>query len=300
MSEETCSRELYEITNSERQTFLMCQLKHHYAYEECLTPKRKSPALWTGTHVHHGLDLFYQGKADYLQQVADSIDAELVLAREQYPNLWPEDEEKLDKERALVLAMLEGWPAFVAENDLDREFEIVATELEFSMRLPTPKGKPSYCIFRGKVDGIARHIPTGSLFLMEHKTAAQVGDSYIEQLQRDAQVPAYMAGVRECYGYHTIGCIYNILRKQMPGPRVKAPLYYREWVWRNETEIAAQLDNLYWTYRWITRPGRVPVPNPSQMTCGGCPYKSLCLEDTPEARTHFEIKDRKHSELTAA
>jgi hypothetical protein len=293
------TRSLYEITHSESRTFWTCQKKHWYAYIERLTPIRKAPALWLGTYVHAGLDLYYQGKADFLATIAKSIEDDLVLAREDYPNLWPEDDEKMDSEKALALAMLEGWPAYVAENDLDCEFEAVATELEFEMRLPTPQGGPSHCIFRGKVDGIARHTPTGNLFLIEHKTAKQVGDAYINQLQLDPQVPAYMAGIRECYGYDTIGCIYNILRKQMPGPRVKAPLYYREWVWRNETEIAAAIENLYWTYRFITRPGRTPVPNPSQMTCGGCAYKSLCIEDTEESRMHFMVKERKHSELEA-
>jgi CRISPR/Cas system-associated exonuclease Cas4 (RecB family) len=294
------SRDLYEITHSESRTFWTCQRKHWYAYVERLTSVRKAPALWLGTYVHEGLDLYYQGKADYLTLVAEKIDADISQAREDYPNLWPEDDEKLEADKALVLAMLEGWPAFIAENDLDREFEIIATELEFEMRLQTPQGGLSHCIYRGKVDGVAQHTPTGNLFLIEHKTAKQVGDAYINQLQLDPQVPAYMAGIRECHGYNTIGCIYNILRTQLPGPRVKAPLFSRQWVWRNETEIAATIENLYWTYRYITRPGRVPIPNPSQMTCQGCAYRTLCLEDTPEARSLFTVKERKHSELEAS
>lgn len=309
-------RELFTITHSERQAFLGCQRKHHFSYEELLSSIRKAPALWVGTYVHVGLDAYYlmangermansvikgmglPGQPDYLTITEHVINADIAQFKEDFPDMWPEDEERLEADKALVLAMLKGWPAFVQANDLDREFEIVATELQFEMRLPTPNGGPSHCTFRGKVDGVAKHTPTGNLFLMEHKTAKQVGDAYINQLQLDPQVPAYMAGIRECYGYETIGCIYNILRQQLPGPRVKAPLYYREWVWRNETEIAAQLDNLYWTYRWITRPGRTPVPNPSQMTCNGCAYRTLCLEDSIEARKNFTVKERKHSELS--
>jgi hypothetical protein len=297
--EEAQTRELYTITHSERQAFLSCQLKHHFAYEERLSAVRKAPALWIGTYVHLGLDAYYSGKVDFLALTEAAIDADIQKAKEDYPAMWPEDEEKLEGSKVLVLAMLEGWPGFLAEHDLDQEFEIVATELEFELRLPTPNGGKSHCIFRGKVDGIARHLPTGNLFLVEHKTAKQVGDSYIEQLQRDPQVPAYMAGVRECHGYETIGCIYNILRQQMPGPRVKAPLYYREWVWRSEREIQEQIQWLYHTYRAISKPRHISIPNRSPMTCPSCSYKTICLEDTPEARTHFTVKDRKHSELEA-
>lgn len=292
-------RELHEITHSERQTFLACQMKHHFNYEELLVSTRKTPALWVGTYVHLGLDAYYSGMADFLAITEAAIDADIAKFKEDFPGMWPEDEEQLEKDKVLVLTMLTGWPVFIAEHDLDREFEIVATELQFEMRLPTPNGGQSHCNFRGKVDGVAKHIPTGNLFLMEHKTAKQVGDSYINQLQLDPQVPAYMAGIRECYGYETIGCIYNILRQQSPGPRVRAPLFYRELVWRNETEIAAQLDNLYWVYRWSTRPGRIPVPNPSIMTCNSCSYTTLCLEDNEFARKNFTVKERKHSELEA-
>lgn len=292
--------EPYEITHSEARTYQTCQRKHHFAYVENLEPIRKRPVLWIGKQVHAGLAYYYNGKASYLALAEEEITMDVEQYKVDYSDMWDEDIEGLENDKTLVMAMLGGWPAFIAENDLDREFEVVALELEFEMRLPTPTGHKSRCTYRGKVDGILKDM-RGNCWLMEHKSAKQVGDSYINQLQLDQQVPSYMAGVRECYGYDTIGCIYNILRTQLPGPRVKAPLYYREWVWRNEAEIQAQLQYLYWTYRSITRPGRVSVPNPSQVTCPSCVYRSLCIEDNDEVRqAHFHIKDRKHVELEAS
>src|SRR5450759_170247 len=89
-------RELHEITHSERQTFLACQMKHHFNYEELLVSTRKTPALWVGTYVHLGLEAYYSGKPDFLAITEAAIDADIAKFKEDFTGMWPEDEEQLE------------------------------------------------------------------------------------------------------------------------------------------------------------------------------------------------------------
>jgi len=282
------------FTYSEFSTYKRCPMKHHFAYEELLETKGRKPALWVGTGVHEGLAAHYSGK-DGVKAAATWVLDEKLRIKSENPDLWEEDAEKLNKDGDLVVAMVQGWIDHVQEKGLDHGIKVLEVEKEFCIPILTPRGNKSRAQFAGKIDGLVKW--NGNYWLTEHKTAKAVGDSYVQQLKLDEQIGCYSYAIQRELDIKIAGCIYNILRKQMPGPRVKAPLFYREFVYRNEQELAEIGERLYWSYREITRPGRYPLLNPSQMACRGCPFWSLCIEDTPEARNNFVVKSSKHQEL---
>jgi len=280
----------FETTYSEQRTFAQCPQKHHYSYVELLTPKIDAPALRLGTGVHAGLAAHYSGE--------DGVEATREWANQEVSRIksidqWDDGVETARERGNLAVEMVAGWIDWIREKD--ENIEVLAVEKEFSVPLVTPRGQKAHARLRGKIDGLV--LWQGFHWLMEHKTASSVGDAYIRQLQLDEQVTTYTWAIQKYMGIEIMGCIYNILRTQLPGPRVKAPLFYREFVWRNKQELERIESRLYWKYREIKRKDRPIYPNPNQFNCKGCPYWSLCVEDTPEARSHFGVRDKKHSEL---
>lgn len=103
----------------------------------------------------------------------------------------------------------------------DRELEHLLFEHSFKVKVRDFEGQvdPRF-IYAGKYDGVARHKPTGKLYLMEYKTARGI-DERVNLLPNDEQTSAYCLAAEEELGEPIEGVIYTIMRKRVPTiPRV--------------------------------------------------------------------------------
>ena len=64
----------------------------------------------------------------------------------------------------------------------------------------------------GKVDGIIQYSDQ-TIWLMEHKTAADIGGGYIAKLWMDFQIALYAHFLEVTQGIKITGILYNILGK---------------------------------------------------------------------------------------
>jgi CRISPR/Cas system-associated exonuclease Cas4 (RecB family) len=286
----------YELSTSEIKARLQCPAQHARAYREGIKLALPRTALFTGRGIHTGLEAYHDSYGlPQDERVAIALESFLADHDKQMQEIWSHNESLPDVKlreyeaaRELGVAMLEGYAAWEVNEPQLGLLKVDHTEEQFKVRVP---GKRAY--FVGKRDG--RTEINGELWLVENKSAKSVGDSYIEALALDLQVTGYTWAAEQELNRPVAGVVYNILRKQLPGPRVSAPLFYRVLVRRNETELARFAHDLP-LYLDECRRGRVYIA-PSMMTCNGCAYRELCVNDNPMTRAKYVNKAAKHEEL---
>jgi hypothetical protein len=102
--------------------------------------------------------------------------------------------------------------AYAARYPLE-DFEVVALEKAFDGPIINPAtGAASRSfVLAGKVDGIVRIGDED--YILEHKTAAQIGADYLERLWTDFQITIYSHYAETTLGIPIAGVIYNVLAK---------------------------------------------------------------------------------------
>lgn len=208
------------IRNSERGTLDRCPQQWWWGWREGLRAKETARPLWFGTAIHEGLAEWYQpGKKrskDYIDKFRESADMEAEYIRTEVGGM---DEDEWVDARTLGETMLRG---YVETYGKDPNWNVIATEQEFEVRIPAPFLKAGYFILNGTVDGV--YVDEGDRNkpkLMEHKTAASIS---VAHLPMDNQAGTYWMvahTVGRSQGWlgpkQNIGEItYNFLRKAMP------------------------------------------------------------------------------------
>lgn len=178
--------------------FRNCRKAVEWRYIHELVPLSRDANLGFGTVIHKCLELWH-GQRD--------LAAVLAFVDGTYPaRAYDEDQRR---EWHLATAMMTAYAAKYAQE----EFEVVSLEQVFEGEIVNPATKhPSRSfVLKGKVDGIVKR--GGEYFLLEHKTAAQMGADYLERLWTDFQVTLYAHYVEQALGIRISGIIYNILVK---------------------------------------------------------------------------------------
>lgn len=178
--------------------FRNCRKAVDWRYIHELVPISRDPNLGFGTVIHKCLELWH--RARQLGPVLDLVDST-------YPKRSHDEDQR--KEWHLATAMMKAYAAKYAVED----FEVVALEQVFEGEIVNPATrKPSRSfVLKGKVDGIVKR--GDEYFLLEHKTAAQMGADYLERLWTDFQITLYAYYVEQALGIRISGIVYNILVK---------------------------------------------------------------------------------------
>jgi ATP-dependent exoDNAse (exonuclease V) beta subunit len=170
-------------------TFVNCQRRAFWRYEQKLVPKAVDPAMSFGSVIHEALERWYRtGQQEKVQSVIDRA----------YPDR--------DTHWHYATAMLQAYVEHYRKDDL----EILLAEQVFNVPMINPDTDWPSRTFRlaGKIDAIAKQ--NGERFIVEHKTASQVDESYIERRQLDMQTRLYILANQ---GPPICGAIHNILVK---------------------------------------------------------------------------------------
>lgn len=134
----------------------------------------------------------------------------------------------------LGIGMMKFYTEYAARED---NFDVVMTEHTFSIPILDPHtgkvmrhidprdGEVKEVHYRGKQDGALVQLhDTEAYGVLEHKTAAKIGEEYMAKLEKDEQCTRYLwASSREAeiYGLpynNTSYVLYNALRKNFPKP----------------------------------------------------------------------------------
>jgi len=248
-----------------------CRQQWKWGYPEGYRPKKAAIPLELGDGIHQALEHHYEGNR------TGTVDYFENWSYNRINQLGIEADEKFIAAMELGRMMLEE---YVAEYENKDNFEVIATEKTIRHKLPTPTGGRSKYSLTARLDGLVRMLDTGKIFSLEHKTYARLDTRSMEmnhQFTAQIWLGKYMAealGLEE----HVQGVIYNGLRKQAPGPRVKAPLFHREFLYRTESEIAAMLHRAYWACREFSKKSLAIYPQPNPIRCSMCDFREVCLE----------------------
>jgi len=156
--------------------------------------------LTFGTFIHEYLERWFNGESEE-QLLKDARETEAFSMYEK-----KEAEAKV-KSLAMLSKYFEKYP-----RDKD-PFNIVGTEIEFSTPLYNPDtGEESpHIMFGGKIDGLIER--NGKYWILEHKTAGYVSDSYIQKVWYDAQIQLYAYYFGRANNIKLEGALYDVLGK---------------------------------------------------------------------------------------
>jgi hypothetical protein len=178
--------------------FRNCRKACEYRYVLGLVPQKRDENLSFGSLIHDCLQLWHADRE--LDAVLELID--LRCAGRAGSEAAPRD-------CHLARAMMTGYAARYPEED----FEVVALEKTFEGAIINPVTEAASRSFAlaGKVDGIVRI--GDEHYILEHKTAAQIGADFLERLWTDFQITIYSHYVEAAIGIPIVGVIYNVLAK---------------------------------------------------------------------------------------
>ena len=233
------------IRTSDRGQFKRCRqlwdftsiMRGNYQYSPGVEP------LDFGTAVHAGLEAYYDpttwdGPSEVKEQlclVAFKTSMNLWRERIRETGMWETMGETFEEHWRLGIGMLEHY--FLWAPHEDRNYRPVRVEAEFEVPLPmdqsimnmgdrfhwvdgylhyedTYQGVMRPVVYQGRIDLILQDLTDGTLWIYDHKTAAQFGQT--EHLELDQQCGSYVWACKKILGLDVAGVIYGELRKKAP------------------------------------------------------------------------------------
>jgi len=260
------------ISPTQLDTWTDCRLKWRWGRE--YYPLRRSAALDLGIGLHEALASYYTDVMQGYNSGNSLVEYFSAWADEQLAALdsdsfsHDDDLKSLVEIRTLGIAMLEGYTKFYAKDD----FEVLAVEETVTRQLPGTDWE-----VEGRLDAIIR-VGGGymhGVYVLEHKSFSQLDT---EHLNRDHQFVAE-SWLAESLEFGPVrGVLYNGLRKQIPSPRVKNPLFERHHIEVNGAQVKHWLRRCKSMHDALTRGKLAIYPEPSTMKCRFCQFKSPCTE----------------------
>lgn len=281
------------LTNSSIGQFKNCRKAWYQRNVECLVPRIQSRARGIGTAVHKGLE-------------TGNIEEALKEFGDVFPNSQ-EEADALETNKAIIQAMLEGY-----FERFGRGFHggTAQTEMKYEIDIINPATGAKSKTFKlaGKVDALI--MQNGRYWLVEYKTAGQVGKSYIDKLQLDTQITTYIYGVQRMMNIKIDGVIYRVLRKPTIKQTKKENLnqyldrliadykerpefyFFEEKLYRSQDDLAefeAELWDLTQDMLKCMRENRWYKNTSRCMDWGNCEYMPLCCQK-PDAMNMYETR----------
>lgn len=221
------------LRTSERNLFKQCQWKWAREYLDRLKPKQQdSVALWFGTGIHLALEHYYitgtKRGADPVETWNNYVDE--TSGNTTYINAEHGGDSSFAVEaKELGAAMLRSYLDLYGDEEW---MDVIATEFPFQVGVKyderfSDRTERNVGVYVGTMDLVYRDTRDGKVYVMDHKTAKQLGSGNTQYLRLDDQAGAYYAvaatvlrekgliGPKETIS----GIVYNYLVKAMPDTR---------------------------------------------------------------------------------
>lgn len=231
------------ISVSEIAQFLRCRLQWNWDKRVGLKSKKISPPRVNGIVVHATKEEFY--KLERAERTPDAMDQAMKRAVKGITEV-PVNA----KDRELAKAMLLGYTRWVRSKSNDHSDRAIGKKIvhpEWQFVLPLVKDRS--ILIRGKIDELFEPTQFKRVLAMdETKTKNQIS---FDMMDMDAQLTTYLwamwkaSTTGECplpkplrnRRYDRFIAWRTVLRRQMPGPRVKAALFAREPIERSPDDL---------------------------------------------------------------
>lgn len=291
------------VSNSEFQTWTSCHRKWYLSFYRGMGPKKAegqvTGALSFGSRIHECLERMYTTGEDPLEVYEELHGRSVVeLLQQESHHGFIDDKirKKLQDERELGHAMLEGFVAWTQETGLDEGLQVAGAEIVVEVASGIPGVK-----LRGKLDQRVYREVDGARLFRDWKTAAGLTDGP-KMLPLDEQMKFYMLlerldAMAKTGGEPpepTMGGLYTMLKKVKRTGRATPPFYAQVEVHHNRLELESMWlrthkrlneilearreldaggDQRYWVY-----------PRPSRDCTWSCPFLPLCpmMDDSPK------------------
>lgn len=239
-------------------------------------------ALDIGTSVHLGLALLGSGEG-----IDDAVlQAKAKLSSLMPKRLMPGDDTDLLDNQALVEKLLRGYAAEYKETT----WIPIAQETKGTVEVGD--GTNVLLVFR--TDKLATW--NNRLWIVDHKTAGKLDLRDLQKYEMALQFSAYQYAVTKFTHQAVAGIIVDILVK------TKTPQYHRDLKTRSNKELL-EFENEFveigkeiaWRKARVTAgedPKTVFYKNTDEcFRYGTCPYRELCMEDTPTRRSLYRQRE---------
>ena len=198
-----------KISHSKLSDFNKCKRFYKYRYLDQLIPKKTKSALQFGSIFHEAVEALYQGVSieriqERIKQTIDALDKSFFEQK---------DCDDLEWCAVVLKSAIQAWKKRFYDEDKKQNVEIVELEQKHS-KIPVKNplnGRRSKFRFSFISDMLVKI--NGQLWLVEYKTATQFGNNYIDRLDIDSQISAYIVFLEEKYQEPIAGVIYRILKK---------------------------------------------------------------------------------------
>ena len=297
------SSNIYILTHSSIQQFKNCRKAWYFRNVERLAPRLESQYRGIGTAIHAGLELGCSESAKTVYETSIP-----------FPSTQ-EEADNLEVNKAIIEAMLDGY--FAQYGKWFPDAQQFFTEAKFCVDIINPRTKAVSRSFKlsGKADGLAKI--NGRWWLVEYKTASQVGKSYIDKLMLDAQMTTYVYGLQKHLGITIDGIIYRILRKPSIRQTKKETVsqylerltedykarpnfyFFEEKLYRSQDDMKAFEQELWELTQDMLKCRRENLWYRNTSRCidwGNCEYMALCCHK-PDAMDMYVTREI-NSELT--
>lgn len=250
------------ISASEIRDFLRCRVRWYWRHQVRIVPQQKPVALAFGGLGHDILGKWYalDDKQRTVKRMKKIAKAVLLETR---------PEELTLKDFELLEAMTVGYSAWAKPRD--RELGMTSTRSELFFEEPLVPDRS--ILVRGFIDvAFEPKAFKNTVGCLEHKFKKTIDTSVVDL---NLQLSVYMWALRRLFPKKKrYIAYYNLLRKQMPGPRVRADLFARESIERTEEEIQQWEEDTQRICRDML--DAAIYPNPQDSCSWDCDYQAPC------------------------
>lgn len=245
------------ISHSEADAHSQCEVKHHYAHEDKITPLTHSDALGLGTCGHLFMETFLKAILSNMndEQAKDfAIDA---VAGESFGA----------KAISLCIPWVENiWP--------NLGWKVLAVEQEFRVAISET------LVYACKVDAVVEI--DGDIVLVDHKFLYDPYDQSVIDIF--PQLPKYMGAMRN-NGVPVKYALYNMIRTR----NTTKELYTIKATYPNNHRVKTAMLEQIEVMKRIEQGTKLPIHTSNKMNCGNCQFKDLCaMELRGEDSTLFK------------
>jgi RecB family exonuclease len=193
------------VTHSEIDAYRQCPLKWKLAYDERWTKQDRidDHPLSKGILWHDVMELHYTGIKHIQDGVWGQEQGMDHIARGVAGLLWNQETGEQSELQSLVWWMYQG---YLEKYGYDPQWEILAVEVKFQARLRDPQGRATRYVLKGKLDLVIRDRKTRKIWIVDHKSGANLPDEMELDLADQFGVYAWLLGE---YGIDVIGVIHS-------------------------------------------------------------------------------------------
>jgi hypothetical protein len=255
------------VSVSEIGSFLRCRLQWNWSYRVGIQSSKQGVPRVNGILVHAGKEGWYE-----LPRKSRTPEAMREMARKRINAIT---EVKVDqKARDLATAMLVGLAEWAGGHHDKSDRAIGKSKVFPEWPFVLPLNKERTVFLRGKIDETFEPTIYRRTLAMD-ETKTKNGISF-DVLDLNNQMTAYLWALWTKFGdrYDRYIGWRTICRRQMPGPRVKAPLFGRESVERDPDELKMWLLDTRRTIKDML--DAAVYPNKTDHCVYDCDFYRLC------------------------